>query len=255
MSNRVIRLVLLALSFALCSQIWAFADGAPFHWSGKLATDQTVAVKTINGQVDAEPATGSEVEISAQASGTHADEVKFEVKQNSDGVTVCEIYPNHDSCTGTSTGHHGEDHTRIEYKVRVPAENRFSARSVNGNISATNLERQVKASTVNGTVKVSTRSWAEAESVNGSVEAVMGSAEWNGDLRISSVNGTIRVGLPANANADVDVRTVNGSFSSEFPVQANEFMSHHVHGRVGNGGRELNLSSVNGSVHLVKSGS
>ena len=254
MKNGVVRLGFLLLSLALCSQAWALQDGTPFHWTGKLATDQTVTVKTINGQVDAEPASGGEVEISAQASGTHANDVKFQVQQDADGVTVCEIYPNHDSCNGNSTGHHGDDHTRIEYKVRVPAENRFTARSVNGNITASNLERQVKASTVNGTVKVSTKSWAEAESVNGSVEAMMGSAEWNGDLRVSSVNGAIRVGLPANANADVDVRTVNGSFSSDFPVQANNFMSHHVHGRVGNGGRELNLSSVNGSVHLVKSG-
>jgi hypothetical protein len=32
-------------------------------------------------------------------------------------------------------------------------------------------------------------------------------------------------------------------------------MSHHVQGRIGSGGRELKLSTVNGSVHLLKSGS
>jgi Putative adhesin len=257
MKDRRMAYGILILSLALAIPGWAAQDkdGREFHWTGKLAVDQTVAVKTINGEVQAEPASGGEVEVSAQAFGRHADEVKFEVRQDADGVTICETYPNHDSCTGQSSGHNNNDHTRVVYKIRVPAGNRFSARSVNGNIQATNLERQVKVSTVNGTVKVSTRSWAEAESVNGSVEAMMESTEWSGTLHLSSVNGAIRVGLPANANTDVDVRTVNGSFQSDFPVQANNFMSRHIQGRVGSGGRELKLDSVNGSVHLVKTGS
>jgi DUF4097 and DUF4098 domain-containing protein YvlB len=139
--------------------------------------------------------------------------------------------------------------------VHVPAANRFNAQSVNGGISAQDLDREVRATTVNGSVKVSTKSWAEAKSVNGSVEATMGSANWSGTLNLESVNGAIHVGLPANANTEVDVRTVNGSFSSDFPVTSNAFMSHHVQGRIGSGGRELKLSTVNGSVHLLKSGS
>lgn len=242
------------LVFALLSAAAAFAqqDTKDFHWNGKLATDQTVTVKTINGNVQADPASGDEVEVTAQATGTYAQQVNFQVHQDSTGVTICETYPGHDSCGGHSEGHHNNDHTRISYQVHVPAANRFSAHSVNGNVTARSLDRQVKASTVNGTVKVSTKSWAEAESVNGSVEVTMGNANWTGTLRLASVNGAIHVGLPANANTDVDVRSVNGSFHSDFPVSSNSFMSHHVQGRVGSGGRELDLRTVNGSVSLEK---
>lgn len=252
--NQRMRIVSAFLAFTLLSAVaaWGVQDTKDFHWNGKLAADQTVTVKTINGEVQAEPSSGSEVEVTAQASGQYAQQVKFEVRQDSHGVTICETYPHHDSCSGNSSNHNNNDRTRISYKVRVPAANRFSGRSVNGGITAQNLDRQVTARTVNGTVKVSTKSWAEAESVNGSVEVTMGSANWTGTLRIQSVNGSIHVGLPADANADIEVRSTNGSFHSDFPVETQSFMSHHVQGRVGSGGRELKLDTVNGSVRLVK---
>lgn len=243
------------LVFALLSAAAGFAqqDTKHFHWNGKLATDQTVTVKTINGEIQADPASADEVEVTAEASGTYAQQVNFQVRQDSDGVTICETYPGHDSCGGHSMGNHNnDDHTRISYQIRVPAANRFAGQSVNGNVTARNLDRQVKASTVNGNVKASTKSWAEAESVNGSVDVTMGNANWTGTLRLASVNGAIHVTLPPNANTDVDVRSVNGSFHSDFPVTSNSFLSHHVQGRVGSGGRELDLRTVNGSVSLEK---
>lgn len=249
-----IALALVAFSFLAAVAAWG-QDTKNFHWNGKLAADQTVTVKTINGEIRAEPSSGSEVEVTAEASGEYAQEVNFEVRQDSNGVTICETYPHHDSCSGHSSNHNNNDRTRIHYNVRVPAANRFAGRSVNGSVTAMNLDRPVSAKTVNGMVKVSTKSWAEGESVNGSVEVMMGSADWTGTLHIASVNGSIHVGLPANANAEIDVRSVNGSFNSELPVVSQSFMSRHVQGRVGNGGRELRLETVNGSVRLVKTGS
>jgi len=243
----------LALTLLSTSSAWGLQD-KDFHWNGKLATDQTVTVKTINGEIQAEPSSSGDVEVTAKASGTYAQQVNFQVKQEDNGVTICETYPNHDSCNGGNTRSNGNDHTRISYSIRVPAENRFTGRSVNGSITARDLERQVSADTVNGNVKVSTKSWAEARSVNGSVEAMMGSANWTGALRLESVNGSIHVGLPANANVDLDVRSVNGSFHSDLPVVSQSFMSRHVQGRLGSGGRELKLETVNGSVNLMKTG-
>jgi DUF4097 and DUF4098 domain-containing protein YvlB len=244
----------LLLAFLVAAPFgWSQDSNKDFHWKGKLNTDQTVTVKTINGEIKAEPASGDEVEVTGMATGKYAQEVKFEVKQDGDGVTICETYPHHDSCTGKSSGHDNNDRTHISYSVRVPSRNRFTGKSVNGDITAQNLDRQVTAHTVNGGVKISTKSWAEAKSVNGSVEAMMGSADWTGTLHFSTVNGSIHIGLPANTNADVDVRSVNGSFKSELPLATQSFMSRHVEGRIGSGGRELKLDTVNGSVHLVKS--
>ena len=112
----------LAFGSLLALSSLALADDTKnFHWNGQLSADQTVTVKTINGDVDASPASGNQVEVTAEASGQSAQDVRFEARPDSNGVTICEIYPGVDSCSGSSTGHHNNNHLRIHYTVHVPA--------------------------------------------------------------------------------------------------------------------------------------
>ena len=46
----------------------------------------------------------------------------------------------------------------------------------------------------------------------------MGRADWSSDLAFKTVNGSIRVTLPASASTTVDAETVNGSIVSDFAV-------------------------------------
>ena len=117
------------------------------------------------------------------------------------------------------------------------------------------MGRLVRGETVNGSVRVSTSAWAEAETVNGSIKAKMGNAAWNGTLTLKSVNGSIQVELPDDLSADVRFKSVNGRISSDFPLTiSGGFVGHSAQGRIGNGGRELSVETVNGSVELKKSG-
>ncbi|HMF90166.1 MAG TPA: DUF4097 family beta strand repeat-containing protein [Candidatus Angelobacter sp.] len=236
------------------SALWAQDDARKFHWNGKLATDNVIQVKGINSSIDARRAAGDEADVTADISGPHADEVRIEVVPNSDGITVCEIYRSHNSCEGGNSSDHDSsyNHIRIHYHILVPSTVRFDGRTVNGGVTAENLDRRVKAMSVNGSVRVSTKSWAEASSVNGAVVAAMGSADWTGSLHISSVNGSVTVALPADANVDVSFSSVNGHFSSELPVTTQSVNRSRMEGRIGSGGRDLRLSSVNGSVEIKK---
>lgn len=227
-----------------------------FHWKGKLAAENVVTIKNVNGNIDAEPATGDEVEVTAEKSGPHADEVKIEVVQQSDGVMICAIYPgwftsNHCNEWHSSNSH--DNNTKVHFTVKVPENIRFHAENVNGNITAQHLGRFVHASTVNGSVRVSTKSWAEVSSVNGSIDASMGSADWSGALKARSVNGSITLELPADTNTDVSFASVNGKLESDFPLTVSgKLGSHMMAGKIGNGGRELKVETVNGSVHLKR---
>lgn len=247
-------LLLIPLVLVLAATLlWAQDNTRQFHWSGKLAVDNVIQVKGINGSIDAKRAAGDEAEVTADISGPHADEVRIEVVPKADGVTVCEVYRGHNSCDGNSSGHdRSYDRIRINYHVLVPSTVRFDGRTVNGGVTAENLDRSVKATSVNGSVRVSTRSWVEASSVNGSVTAAMGSADWTGSLHIHSVNGSITVALPPDANVDVSFSSVNGRFSSELPVTTQSVNRGRMEGRIGSGGRDLRLSSVNGSVEIKK---
>jgi len=230
-------------------------QGREFHWRGKLAAENVVIIKNVNGNIDAEPATGDEVEVTAEKSGPRANEVKIEVSQLPDGIMICAIYPgwftHHCDDWHFSSTH--DDNTKVYFTVRLPENLRFHGENVNGNVTAEHLGRFVHASSVNGSVRVSTKSWVEASTVNGSIEAKMGSADWNGTLKAESVNGSITLELPSDTNTDVDFASVNGRLVSDFPLSVTgKFGGRVVKGKIGNGGRELKVETVNGSVTLKR---
>jgi DUF4097 and DUF4098 domain-containing protein YvlB len=75
------------------------------------------------------------------------------------------------------------------------------------------------------------------------------------EVRLKSVNGAVKLGLPASPNADVSVSTVNGGISTDFPLTVQgKFMSRHIDGKLGNGGTRIEISNVNGSVHIGNNG-
>jgi DUF4097 and DUF4098 domain-containing protein YvlB len=61
------------------------------------------------------------------------------------------------------------------------------------------------------------------------------------------------VRLPGNLSADVEATTVNGSVESDFPIVVRGRMqAGSLKGRIGEGGRVLDLTTVNGSIRLEK---
>jgi DUF4097 and DUF4098 domain-containing protein YvlB len=94
-------------------------------------------------------------------------------------------------------------------------------------------------------------------SVNGSVKVSMGSADWEGKLKIATVNGSVTLYMPTDLSAEVHFSSVNGNLSTDFPlsVQGNVGFDHgpkNLRGTIGNGGRELDVSTVNGSLTISK---
>ena len=49
----------------------------------------------------------------------------------------------------------------------------------------------------------------------------MGRADWTGRLDFETVNGSIKLDLPADLSADVDAETVNGRIEVDFPLSGN----------------------------------
>jgi DUF4097 and DUF4098 domain-containing protein YvlB len=129
---------------------------------------------------------------------------------------------------------------------------RFAARTVNGAVDARMLQSDADVRTVNGQVTVSTSGVAKASTVNGSLDVSFGSAIWTSPLEFSTVNGSIALRVPPVVDAQVKAQTMNGGFSSDVPlvIQSSEDRGHRITGIIGNGGRELSLKTVNGSIHL-----
>jgi DUF4097 and DUF4098 domain-containing protein YvlB len=65
------------------------------------------------------------------------------------------------------------------------------------------------------------------------------------------VNGGITLALLAGIGADLEARTVNGSIQSDFPITVSGRMNpRRLAGRIGQGGRMLDVETVNGSIRL-----
>jgi len=238
----------------------ASAATEDFSWEGRVAPGQTVEIKGINGGVDAAPASGDRVEVSAvkRARRSDPDSVQVKVVEHAGGVTICAVYPSTDGrqpneCRPGEGGHMSanENDVSVRFTVRVPAGVRFVARTVNGDVAAEGLTGDVQATTVNGGVRLSTAGQADAETVNGSITASVGQANGDDPLTFKTVNGSIAVELPASANADLRAATVNGDIHSDFALTGPTRISRRsLSGSIGNGGRRLALDTVNGSIRI-----
>jgi DUF4097 and DUF4098 domain-containing protein YvlB len=141
----------------------------------------------------------------------------------------------------------------VTFEVRVPPGVGFVGRTVNGDIDGDGLQSDSMARSVNGSVKLSTTGLAAASTVNGSVNVTMGRADWPEGANFKTVNGGITVTLPSVIDADLRADTVNGSITSDFPVTVSGTISpRRLYGTVGSGGHSLTLSTVNGSIRLLK---
>lgn len=225
-----------------------------FRWNRVLDAGKTVEIKGINGSVTAERADGGRVEVVALKIGKRDDpsEVRIETVETAEGVTVCARYPGaRRSANPCESGGRIRSDVQVRFSVWVPEGVRLVASTVNGSVRATDLESDLVAHTVNGSITLSTSGRAEAQTVNGSIRAEIGSADLTDDLEFSTVNGSIAVYVPDGLNAEVGASTVGGRMSSDFPLRIER---KQMHGMLGSGGHELKLSAVNGTIQLRRRG-
>ncbi len=256
------RMIALTAAAALATAAAPAAGAQDFEWSGRVAAGQAIEIKGVNGSIRATEASGSEVVVTAEKSGRgDHSAVTFEVIEHSDGITICAVYPTPDDKRQNecAPGHEGRMNTEdskvsVDWEIQVPAGVRFLGKTVNGSITARGLSADSEVSTVNGDIRLTTTGWAEASTVNGSLDIEVGRTDWQGTARFNTVNGSIEITMPGPVNTRVEASTVNGHFESDFPLTVRgRFGPRSLEGVIGDGGRELELRTVNGEIRLRRS--
>jgi hypothetical protein len=239
-------------------------NGTRFNWNGTVPAGAWIIVRNMNGPIAVKPATGRVADISAirrPENGGDVKMVRFVTKAlPNGGMLVCALWGDNADCDEDSYHSHNDgDHGRrnnveVEFTVSLPTGVNVRVGSVNGDVEVAGATAEVSASTVNGDVRaISTGGPVNASTVNGDLRASMRTLG-TGDLRYNTVNGSIQLDLPATLSADVDLRTVNGGFETDFPMTLSGRVSpRHLSGKIGNGGRELRATTVNGSITIRKS--
>jgi len=245
------------------SVIWAFTIGAvmtvalsasaaaevteEFHRTVPISANGRVSLSNINGGVTITGWERNEVQIDAVKKARdqqRLDEAKIEVEASSDSVHIRTRYPE---------GHTNNNPATVTYELRVPRNARLdSINLVNGSLTISQFGGDLRAELVNGSSTIHDLAGrTEISSVNGSVKAYYASLANVKEIRLKSVNGSVKLGLPPSPNADVSVSTVNGGISTDFPLTVQgKFVGHHIDGKLGNGGTRIEISNVNGTVHI-----
>jgi hypothetical protein len=227
-----------------------------FQWSGAAAEGGQVEVLGVNGSITAEGYDGSEVVVEAVKSGRRQapETVRVDVVEHSGGVTVCAVYPGEGNVCAPGGGKMNvkNNDVRVDFVIRVPASMDFVGKTVNGSVRGEALPGDARANTVNGDISVHAAGWVAAQTVNGGIDVIMGSAP-EGDLELSTVNGDIALELPSAFDADIDARWLNGGIDSEFQVDLQgRPRARRATATLGAGGPDLDIETVNGTIRLSR---
>ena len=135
---------------------------------------------------------------------------------------------------------------------------RVQATTVNEGIRVTNSTGEITAETTNGDIVIDNAqtSHLEVSTVNGDV-TFNGTIRDNGVYRLTTHGGDIRVGLGGATNATIFVRTFQGDFTADFPIQLPDGQtarsgSKRFNFTLGNGSARIETQSFNGDIILAR---
>jgi DUF4097 and DUF4098 domain-containing protein YvlB len=229
----------------------AFALTKEFSQTYPLKAGGAVSLDNVNGDVTITSWDRDEVSVEAtieSKSQSGLDRIEVIVKATSTSVRIETDYEeNHRS--------RWNDGGEVTYIVKIPrgAELR-EVDLVNGDLKVEGISGKIEASTVNGKITVSDLAGdAKLDTVNGSIEAAFDQVGGTQRIDIESVNGSVTVRLPRNADAEVDISTVHGGIRNDFglDVDDGDYVGHDLRGRLGSGGARIHIENVNGAVKLL----
>ncbi|MCI0338747.1 MAG: DUF4097 domain-containing protein [Acidobacteria bacterium] len=242
----------------------AFAQD--FQRNYRIGSGGTVNIQNVSGDVTVTGYNGDTITVTGFKEGRDRDEVSIEDRSSGNSVDVRVRYPENCNCEAS-----------VRFEVKVPSEISYrynSVSSVSGNVKVSNTNGDLRAKSVSGDVTVKSaiglvdaasvsgdvsvgevNGTVSSKSVSGNVEVEIRSLEGAESMDFASVSGSVRVKLPGNLDADVKMSTMSGDLRTDFPLtieEAKHGPGRRASGRIGSGSRSLKLSSVSGSVSLLR---
>ncbi len=142
----------------------------------------------------------------------------------------------------------------VEYTVHVPHGAIVEhLATVNGTLRISGVDHVEDLRTVNGNIEVYEGGGAvRAHVTNGNVHLELAHLREKDETLAETTNGSVLLAVPADTQADLEARCLNGSFSSELPVSLESTMRpREMHGKLGHGGAPIRLHTVNGGIQIA----
>jgi hypothetical protein len=238
-----------------------------FTWQGPAAPGTTLHLRDIAGNISVRASADSLVHVTASKHWRHggASAVGFAVARHGAELDVCALFGG-GTCAATGYRRHNSGFHRIlgiawgsdmraDFVVTVPPGVAVDASTVSGDVAVDGAQAPLTLRTTNGNVFAATHVGPiGATTINGSIAAFEDSLPPGaGSTSATTVNGDVMVAAPANLGATLDLSTINGSVTTDFPVPVQgTHGTRRAQGTVGTGGAPVILHAVNGSVTLRK---
>lgn len=249
MTLRELRIPVLACTALVAAVVASAKVTENFKQTYPLTADGAIVLDNVNGSIKIVAWDKAEVSLEAERSGKTDDDLRritIEVDAQPAKLTVKTKYEKKDSIMGEFP------RGGVDYVLTVPANARLQKiSSVNSSITVTGVKGEMTLKTVNGRIKAEDAASAgEFSTVNGTIKIEYDSLPTTGKIEIESVNGSSTLVVPKNAGFDLKASNVNGGVSCSLPITLSKSSRHKLHGRVGSGGAEVELESVNGSLSV-----
>lgn len=236
------------------TNITAFDETERFEQTYPLNANGTVSVSNVNGSIAVETWDRNEVKleyVKTADTKENLDDAQIRIDARKDAFTVETEYEAIKNRTAKTY-----KKLEVEYRLTVPRNAVLNEiETVNGSVSIANAANLTKASAVNGEVRgTNLRGTANLSTVNGTVVANFDQLQTGGRISLNTVNGTVDLMIPSDANATIKADTVNGNITNDFglPVRKGEYVGRDLYGKIGSGDVRIHLNSVNGALSIKR---
>lgn len=212
----------------------------------------------VNGRITAEASEGTAVEVVADrtAKATTDEAAKdllgrIEMRE--------EVGPDRVRVEVRAPRMSGPSGHEFTWTVKVPRGVSVDLRTVNGGIRVSHLDADVRVRSTNGGIKGTALRAASVDAAvtNGGVDIEMAKPVTAGTFELEAVNGGVSIHLPADSQADIAGRCVNGGIStSDLQLElVGEQSRRRLDAKLNGGGARVSLETVNGGVRIGRASS
>ena len=143
------------------------------------------------------------------------------------------------------------EHWSVSYEIMVPRRTDLQLEASNGGLSVADVSGRVAMRTVNGGLHVSNAAGdVRGRTTNGGVTAELTGDRWEGTgLDLETTNGGVRLVMPRDYSAPLEMGTVNGGMQIDFPITVQGRLDRRrLNTQIGRGGAPIRVVTTNGGV-------
>jgi len=214
------------------------------------ATSGVLTVQGANGGISVEGEARRDVRILAKVVATaetqaRAREIAGEIRLN---PTLEQVQADGPRGLGRREG------WSVSYRLTAPRGVNLALKTSNGGITVRGMDSKVEFRTSNGGVKlIGVNGDVRGVTSNGGVDVDLEGPSWNGEgLDVETSNGGVKLAIPENYSARLEVSTDNGGLNVDYPGAVQGRSSRDLSVQLGSGGAPIKVKTTNGGVRVSK---